>query len=849
LSGAKEIPAHVLAPSVEQASPAVPTAEGQAEDAAAVGTEEVAVAETVAPHQESMEVDGVDNSPLPAAVANVSDTAEVTGAVSDASPAKEVSATAPVVLVEVTVADRARMHVVALVKAYVVRMIQGSSAALRDTVAAVRSELQIVHDEIVKMEAAPVTADGGTEVNSKQLVLDAVERLLDSVVLAEEVKSLAVRQCYGNRSEKSLMFDCTDALAVWRWEAHSMQHFTKSAQAVLREARTVRGRYSRALKAAQRVLEQLQKLPHSEIKLAPLEERFAKCLQDVEKAKEKRREVEAKRAADSAERRRKEEAREQKRAEKEEAERTRKATAEASAAAKASLAPANAEKEKKAPIVSEKAQKKALELEKSKNVFMNFLKSSSAPAAATTAGAAPAASSSAGAVGVSSSTAIPTAATPVEDETERLARFEAAMQSEMSVSEIMTCQRRRYSDLASRRAGSKSFTARRRRYVDLHVAVIVPDPRARQGTFDAGDNTYSEIQEKRFHNKVRTLSFWEDHRPAYVGTVSRKSGVICGRRPLAKDTELLNYEYDSEEDWEEEVEGEDLNDTDEEEEDGANELEYDDFFCRDDDFGSDAEGDVDPNVALRVAAHRKTIEVFGPRFIDPARLPPAVVEVRQAEATEENNTAPQKPTIHLRRAEEPISTFSIFDLSTGELLSQSNAKASDADANNLSSYAAVSYAQFPAPVLGVFDAPVPVGSKKTHSAGAPHAGATASTDVATDAKAAHKHFDEAVMPELAKFVHGKKDGIDKLVLAFHALHPTFSKLQIQKRIKDLADKARHADGHGTSRFMVKPEMLEKLQIKVSRICCTAVRCGAGCCINGTGLSTTRSPVAIHTMIS
>jgi hypothetical protein len=816
LSAAKEISAHILAPPVEQASPGVTTAEAQTEDAEAVGTDAVAVAETVAPHQEPMEVDGVDNSPLPAAAANVSETAEVTGAVSEASPVKEVSATAPVVLVEVTAADRARMHVVALVKAYVARMIQGSSAALRDTVAAVRSGLQTVYDEIVKMEAAPVTADCGTEVNSKQLVLDAVERLLDSVVLAEEVKSLAVRQCYGNRSEKSLMFDCTDALAVWRWETHSMQHFTKPAQAVLREARTVRGRYSRALKAAQRVLEQLQKLPHSETKLAPLEERFAKCLQEVEKAKEKRREVEAKRAADAAERRRKDEAREQKRAEKEEADRTRKAAAEASAAAKAALAPATAEKEKKAPIVSEKAQKKALELEKSKNVFMNFLKSSSAPAAATTAGAVPAASSSAGAVVVSSSTATSaTAATPAEDETERLARFEAAMQSEMSVSEIMTCQRRRYSDLASRRAGSKSFTARRRRYVDLHVAVIVPDPRARQGTFDAGDNTYSEIQEKRFHNKVRTLSFWEDHRPAYVGTVSRKSGIICGRRPLAKDTELLNYEYDSEEDWEEEVEGEDLNDTDEEEEDGANELEYDDFFCRDDDFGSDAEGDVDPNVALRVAAHRKTIEVFGPRFVDPARLPPAVVEVRQAEATEENNNAPQKPTIHLRRAEEPISTFSIFDLSTGELLSQSNAKASDADANNLSSYAAVSYAQFPAPVLGVFDAPVAVGSKKTHAAGAPHTGATASTDATTDAKAAHKHFDEAVMPELAKFVHGKKDGIDKLVLAFHALHPAFSKLQIQKRIKDLADKARHADGHGTSRFMVKPEMLEKLQIKVS----------------------------------
>jgi len=50
---------------------------------------------------------------------------------------------------------------------------------------------------------------------------------------------------------------------------------------------------------------------------------------------------------------------------------------------------------------------------------------------------------------------------------------------------------------------------------------------------------------------MRLFSFSEDCRPAYFGTVSRRSAIITGRRPLARDTELLNYDYDSEAEWEE----------------------------------------------------------------------------------------------------------------------------------------------------------------------------------------------------------------------------------------------------------------------------------------------------------
>jgi hypothetical protein len=720
-------------------------------------------------------------------------------AAAETAPIGETTTAAAVQAVPLTAEEKAEAHVVALVKAFVARSVQGSNAPLKEVVASTRAGLQAVHNKVAALGAVDSTAEEGdsdaqeSKLTNAPLVLDALARLLDNVVLAEEIKILAARQSYGNRGEKSLMFDCTDALAVWRWETLSPVHFTKSAQAVLREVRAVRGRYSRALKAVYRVLEQLQKVPYSETKLAPLEERSAKCMTEVEKAKEKRRETETKRAAEAAEKRRKDELREQKRLEKEEADKARKAAAEAAAAAKA--AQGSAEKEKKAPVVNEKALKKAQELEKSKNMFMNFLKSSAPAAGASSAPvsanapAAPATSSgSSSATQLKASTAASSSAC-AEERSEKLARFDAALKADMPLSEIMRYQRERYQSRPTRQA------PRRPRYIDLHVTVIVPDPRNR-GAFDASDNTFSEIQEKTFHNKVRTLSFWEDHRPAYVGTVSRKSRIICGRRPLAKDTELLNYEYDSEEDWEEEVEGEDLNETDEEEEEpGANELEYDDFFCRDDDYGSDAEGDMD-GAAMKVS-QRNVIEVFGPRFVDPAVLSAVTIEPRAAEDGADKATVGISAS---RKLDEPISTFTIFDLSSGELRSQP-AKG-DADANNLSSYTAICYAHFPVPTMGAFEV-----KKSAAQGGAGAAGESA------EAKAP-RGFDESKLPELAKYVHGKKEGIDKLVLGFHALHPTIPKLQIQKRIKEITDKTKHADGYGTSRFVVKAEMLEKLQIQV-----------------------------------
>lgn len=79
--------------------------------------------------------------------------------------------------------------------------------------------------------------------------------------------------------------------------------------------------------------------------------------------------------------------------------------------------------------------------------------------------------------------------------------------------------------------------------------------------------------------KVKYLHFHSDVRPPYFGTWSKRSVKISGRRPLSKDDDHLNYEVDSEEEWEEEEDGgESINDSDSDNSrNGNDDFEMDDF--------------------------------------------------------------------------------------------------------------------------------------------------------------------------------------------------------------------------------------------------------------------------------
>lgn len=134
---------------------------------------------------------------------------------------------------------------------------------------------------------------------------------------------------------------------------------------------------------------------------------------------------------------------------------------------------------------------------------------------------------------------------------------------------------------------------RRTKMVSVPVYVTtIPDE-----SFDA--QPYLEQKLLRFPNKYKFLSFHEDCRPPYHGTWSKRSKVITGRNPFGKDNAILDYDNDSEAEWEEgddemgeDIESNCLNDENEDamedEEGDPTAYNYEDgWMQRDDDFGTD----------------------------------------------------------------------------------------------------------------------------------------------------------------------------------------------------------------------------------------------------------------------
>ncbi|XP_007488980.1 chromatin assembly factor 1 subunit A isoform X2 [Monodelphis domestica] len=90
----------------------------------------------------------------------------------------------------------------------------------------------------------------------------------------------------------------------------------------------------------------------------------------------------------------------------------------------------------------------------------------------------------------------------------------------------------------------------------------------------------SDVPERKKFGRMKLLQFSENHRPAYWGTWNKKTPAIRPRNPWSKDSKLLDYEIDSDEEWEEEEPGESLSHSegDDDEDGGEDEDEDDGFF-------------------------------------------------------------------------------------------------------------------------------------------------------------------------------------------------------------------------------------------------------------------------------
>uniref|UniRef100_H2ZDV8 Chromatin assembly factor 1 subunit A dimerization domain-containing protein n=1 Tax=Ciona savignyi TaxID=51511 RepID=H2ZDV8_CIOSA len=76
--------------------------------------------------------------------------------------------------------------------------------------------------------------------------------------------------------------------------------------------------------------------------------------------------------------------------------------------------------------------------------------------------------------------------------------------------------------------------------------------------------------------RAKLMQFCENNRPPYYGTYRKRSKYIRPRRPFIKDADLLDYEVDSDDEWEDPADGEDIANSDGEEDGDKDEDKEDD---------------------------------------------------------------------------------------------------------------------------------------------------------------------------------------------------------------------------------------------------------------------------------
>lgn len=676
-------------------------------------------------------------------------------------------------------------------------IVQGSTDPLSQVVTRVRETLSnVMHQALEAIKNSTADKDEGawnpklSDISSLLLTRFPDSRVLQGIfnpeshIIGDEVKGAAIRECYGIRSRDAITFENSDVMSIWCWEVIKTSSFSSSEFTIVKECQSNRRRYGRAVKSFMATVEHLEKSASlDDSKVQDAEAKASKAVAEVERAKQKRLEIEHKKMADRAEKAKREELKEQKLREKEEQLKKKKEDAAREAAMVAEKKRENEARvaEEKAAIAAEKKleeEKLAKKLEKQRNMMQNFLLSKSARNSSSTAFEKSDVSTS---NGLDFTESAHSKKRLFDGDT-----FEkTVIRGSLPRNEVLRMHRERYSEEA------KVLPKKKKRKVVIQVPVEVAG--------DAfGADTYTELVDKTIDGKMKLFQFHEYERTRYWGTISKRSSIVNGRTFFKKDESLRNYDIDSAEEWEDDEEvGEDIidseDDNDGEEPNEPNELVYDDFFRHDDDFGSDV--DEETGECRRPIVPRATIvgkSVAGPRFIYSS---PVQHDVRM----KGESISPLNNII-----KDSVCTHVAFNLDgCGNII---NCEDSDKDVDRLLPFYTVVY---PAVVDG--------GSFLLSSA---PTGETVPTIGAAESAIDNANVDKTKALSLdqsrvfASFVHGKKWGLDKLVDALKVDFPELSKNFIRRNISEIALKEKGTDGVGSLRWVIKTEIISNLQLEL-----------------------------------
>jgi len=415
--------------------------------------------------------------------------------------------------------------------------------------------------------------------------------IFDTETTAAKIKLIATRKCLvknprivvaleGDRSSNTSttdIFEDENVDFMWRWEAAILDFLPEGMVGQVKKARNARKKFSTHFGAIARLLTSLNDADKliltsntttpSDVNKAKLDKILAKISLEEEKVLKFEREEEKVRLALEAKRKQDEIKANDKKLEQDEKAKEKQAQAEQARLAKEEAAKEKLKKKEEAARLKEEAKlqkqrekdekerkeqaEKEAELNKQKQCMMSFFSAKALAAAKRESKEA------------KPSKTLPVANTATLDLLTKLKQdgFDSD-QFWSSISEGNFNPRPLSLPRFSKQAKNSRKRRTKRILVSVDVTVYPDDPFTEQ--------PYVERRDVEVLNKRKFLLFQEDVRPPYWGTWSKRSAIVTGRRPFAKDTSFLDYEYDSEAEWEEgdDEEGEDVeNDIGDDEED------------------------------------------------------------------------------------------------------------------------------------------------------------------------------------------------------------------------------------------------------------------------------------------
>eukprot|EP00941_MAST-03F_sp_MAST-3F-sp1_P004923 g4923.t1 len=477
-------------------------------------------------------------------------------------------------------------------------------------------------------------------------------------IVSQKILLSSERKSYGAFVEKSNVISKNENVQtsqIWCWEVLSNDSFSKELRTKLLAGRRKRSLLCRVAKAEAKLISLLKKYPPSVQSIPANAKRICCAEENIQKQArflEKFLEKEAKLKAKKAEQKSKQE---QKRLEREEKIRAK--------AAEKALRQQNKEKEAREREAA-KAEQEKLRMEKKRKgsaAITSFFSTPSSSKKQKRISNSPSSSAPFSSSSVSSSSSMQMKMSPIENDAEislKEKNLDSFLKNDANVeekAEAASLDTTRFVTNEWRSRWSSNTSALKKR---LRSTKKLPM------TNEVENQLLVETKTVRY----KYFSFYENHRPAYFGTFRKRSSTVSRRKPFAKD-KTMDYEVDSDEEWEDCPDGEDVEFSDDEEEKEEKEADYelDDWLCSDEEMeyvGNEGESSQDGDKKKGKSSERrawkekkkrtiadrtanKAAMIVGPFFSSTKQcaLPPGFGSLRMVQLIPEFTTEMLKPPL------------------------------------------------------------------------------------------------------------------------------------------------------------------------------------------------------------